>query len=187
MSTRGKSTRGITEATGIPWETWTARLDALGARRMSHAQIARHVAEQLTGVVANPGWWAQSVTVAYEQHTGARRPGQTGDGRFNVSAGRTLDGTADELLARWGALMDGSAGLAHADPPGTSATEKWRYWRVRLADGSRVSVNITAKDTAGDTTGDPGRCTVSVAHAGLASPADVEHWRAFWRDRLREL
>ena len=97
---------------------------------------------------------------------------------FRASAG---------LLARWGALMDGSAGLAHADPPGTSATEKWRYWRVRLADGSRVSVNITAKDTAGDTTGDPGRCTVSVAHAGLASPADVEHWRAFWRDRLREL
>jgi hypothetical protein len=179
MSTRGTSTRGIVEATGIPWETWTARLDALGARRMGHTQIARHLTEQLTGVVANPEWWAQSVTVAYEQHIGARRPGQAGDGRFNVSAGRTVDGAADDLLARWGALMAGDPGVACADPPSTSATEKWRYWRARLADGSRVSVNITTKGA--------GRCTVAVAHAGLASPEDVEPWRAFWKERLRGL
>jgi hypothetical protein len=150
---------------------------------MSHTQIAGHVTEQLTGVVANPEWWAQSVTVAYEQHIGARRPGQTGDGRFNVSAGRTVEGTADDLLTRWAALMAGDPGVAYADPPSTSTTEKWRYWRARLADGSRVSVNITAKDAAGGA----GRCTVAVAHAGLASPGDVEGWRAFWKDRLREL
>ncbi|KLU08125.1 hypothetical protein [Kocuria sp. SM24M-10] len=182
MSTRGTSTRGITEATGIPWETWTARLEAHGARRMSHAQIAGHLAEQLDGVVANPGWWAQQITVAYEQHIGARRPGQAGDGSWAVSAGRTVPGTADEVLARWEDLMGGAAevaGVASEGPPGTSATGTWRYWRVRLVDGSRVTVHLRAKDDD--------RCTVGVSHTGLASPEDVEHRRAFWKERLREL
>jgi len=182
MSTRGTSTGGIAAATGIPWETWTARLEELGARRMGHAEIARHVAGQLAGVVANHEWWAQAVTVAYEQHVGARRPGQTGDGRFNVSAGRTVDGSLDEALACWSAVMAGrsdAAGVAFADEPSTSATEKWRYWRVRLADGTRVSVNVGTRG--------PGRSGVAVAHAGLAAAEDVEPWRAFWKGRLREL
>lgn len=181
-STKGTSTRGIAEATGIPWATWTARLDALGARRMSHAGIARHVARELEGVVANPGWWAQAVTVAYEQHTGARHPGQTGDGRFNVSASRTVPGTPEEALARWSAVMargTEAAGVPFAEEPTTSATEKWRYWRVRLADGTRVSVSVGAKG--------PGRAAVAVAHAGLASEEGVEPWRTWWKDRLREL
>ncbi|MUN64728.1 hypothetical protein GMA12_16540 [Kocuria sediminis] len=182
MSTRGTSTRGITEATGTPWETWTARLDAHGARRMSHGRIAQYLAEQLDGVVENPGWWAQQITVAYEQHTGARRPGQAGDGSWAVSAGRTVPGTPDEVLARWDALMGAApevAGVAPEGRPGTSATETWRYWRMRLVDGSRVAVHIRAKDA--------GRCTVGVSHSGLASPEDVEHRRAFWKERLHEL
>ena len=182
MSTRGTSTRGIAEATGTPWDTWTARLDAHGARRMSHARIARHLTEQLDGVVANPGWWAQQITVAYEQHIGTRRPGQAGDGSWAVSAGRTVPGTADEVLAHWDALMGRApevAGVAPEGRPGTSATAEWRYWRVRLVDGSRVAVHIRAKDA--------GRCTVGVSHSGLASPEDVEHRRAFWKERLHEL
>jgi len=31
MSTRSTSTAGIARATGVPWETWTARLDELNA------------------------------------------------------------------------------------------------------------------------------------------------------------
>ncbi|MFC6259176.1 hypothetical protein ACFP5Z_19190, partial [Kocuria oceani] len=99
-----------------------------------------------------------------------------------VSAGRTVPGTADEVLARWEDLMGGAAevaGVASEGPPGTSATGTWRYWRVRLVDGSRVTVHLRAKDDD--------RCTVGVSHTGLASPEDVEHRRAFWKERLREL
>jgi len=182
MSTRGTSTRGIAEATGIPWETWVRQLDEAGARSKPHAEIARHVAGRLDGAVDNHEWWAQSVTVAYEQHVGARRPGQAGDGSFNVSASRSLPGTPDDALGRWCASMAGAtaaAGVPFAAEPTVSSTQKWRYWRVRLADGSRVSVNIGRKD--GD------RASVSVAHAGLASAGDVEPWRVFWKERLAAL
>ena len=182
MSTRGTSTQGIARATGIPWETWTARLDALGARQMSHAQIARHVAEQLDGVVENNEWWAQSVTVAYEQHSGVRRPGQAGDGSFGVSTSRTLPGTRDEVLARWCELMAGCSdldGVLLGQAPTTAVTEKWRYWRARPTDGTRVAVTI------GDKGG--GRTTIGVSHTGLVSPEDGERWRAYWKDRLNAL
>lgn len=182
MSTRGTSTAGIARATGVPWETWTARLDELGARAMGHAEVARRVAEQLEGVVENHEWWAQSVAVAYEQHTGARRPGQAGDGTFGASASRTVAGTPDEALARWAALMAGRTevgGVPFQQPPTTAATEKWRYWRVRLADGTRVSANIGAKGG--------GRATVALAHTGLDSPDDVARWRAAWKDLLAAL
>lgn len=182
MSTRGTSTAGIARATGVPWETWTARLDELGAPAMSHAEIARRVAEQLEGVVENHEWWAQSVTVAYEQHTGVRRPGQAGDGTFGASASRTVAGTPDEALARWAALMAGRTevgGVAFQQPPTTAATEKWRYWRVRLADGTRVSATI------GDKAG--GRATVALTHTGLGSAEDVARWRAAWKDLLAAL
>lgn len=182
MGTRGTSTAGIARATGIPWETWTARLEELGARTMSHAELARRVAEQLDGVVENHEWWAQSVTVAWEQHTGARRPGQSGDGTFGAGASRTVSGTPDEALARWSELMAGRTevgGVALRQPPTTAATEKWRYWRARLADGTRVAATIGAK--GGD------RATVAVAHTGLASADDVARWRTVWKDLLAAL
>lgn len=182
MSTRGTSTAGIARATGVPWEVWTRRLDELGARGMEHAELARHVARELHGVVPNHEWWAQAVTVAYEQHTGAREPGQSRDGSFAVSAGRTVPGTREDALERWGALMAESStvgGVPLDQPPTTSTTGKWCYWRARLADGTRVSVTI------GDKAGE--RATIGVAHTGLGLPEDVERWRAVWRDRLRAL
>ncbi|MFF0991037.1 hypothetical protein [Kocuria nitroreducens] len=182
MSTRGTSTASIARATGIPWEAWTARLDELGARAMSHAEVARRVAEQLEGTVENPEWWAQSVAVAWEQHTGARRPGQAGDGSFGASASRTVAGTPDEALTRWTALMAGRTavgGVPFQQPPTTAATEKWRYWRVRLDDGTRVSASIGDKGS--------GRATVALAHTGLASADDVARWRSTWKDLLAAL
>ncbi|MFI7483594.1 hypothetical protein ACH9EU_14410 [Kocuria sp. M1R5S2] len=182
MTTRGTSTAGIARATGIPWEDWTARLDGIGAREMSHAEIARHAAGWLEGVVDNHEWWGQSVAVAYEQHTGARRPGQAGDGSFGVSASRTVSGSRDDALGRWCALMagaDGVEGVPFEQEPVTAATEKWRYWRARLADGTRITV------TVGDKGG--GRTTVGVAHTGLASAEDAERWRPVWKERLRGL
>lgn len=182
MSTRGISTEGIARATGVPWETWTARLEELGARAMSHAEVARRVAEQLDGVVENHEWWGQSVAVAWEQHTGARRPGQAADGSFGLSASRTVAGTPDEALARWAELMAERTevrGVPFRQPPTTAATERWRYWRVRLADGTRVAATIGAR---GD-----GRATVALTHQGLASADDVARWRTTWRDLLARL
>ncbi len=54
-----------------------------------------------------------------------------------------------------------------------SLTDKWRYWRCSLADGSRVSVGIGGKDT--------GKVVLGVGQETLVSSKAVERWGAFWK------
>jgi hypothetical protein len=56
------SDAAIQKSTGKTWDEWFPILDAWGAREKTHTEIARYVSEE-HGV---PGWWSQSVTVAYE-------------------------------------------------------------------------------------------------------------------------
>ena len=58
--------------TGKTWQEWFAVLDATGARAMDHKTIAAYLYQQLR----LPGWWAQMVTVAYEQARGRRQKHQ---------------------------------------------------------------------------------------------------------------
>ena len=58
--------------TGRVWDEWFALLDAWGGVERPHPEIARWL-NQEHGI---PGWWAQGVTVAYEQARGLRAPRQ---------------------------------------------------------------------------------------------------------------
>jgi hypothetical protein len=62
------SDAAIKKSTGKTWDEWFPILDAWGAREKTHTEIARYVSQE-HGV---PGWWSQSVTVAYEQERGMR-------------------------------------------------------------------------------------------------------------------
>ena len=98
--------------------------------------------------VENPGWWAQSVAVAYEQDTGRRVKGQVADGTFEVSATRTLPGTMDEVFESWLAHSQGLTeigGTQIADGPRETGTAKRRHWRIDLADGTRAAVSAEGK------------------------------------------
>jgi len=72
--------------TGRTWDDWFALLDAWGAAERPHPEIARWVA----GEHGVGGWWAQGVTVAYEQARGLRAPGQRRGGLFEVNASKTV-------------------------------------------------------------------------------------------------
>ncbi|WP_420750714.1 hypothetical protein [Rhodococcus sp. O3] len=173
----------IERSTSRPWEQWVRRLDELGAAELAHRDIAPHVQRELDSLgVANAGWWAQSVTVAYEQHIGRRVPGQQSDGTFSAAASRTVDGSPDDALAAWTALIGGRTRLADRDlagDPTTSTTPKWRYWRCTLDDGTRVEVTIGESG--------PGRSRIAVAHNRLPSPDSVDDAKAFWKSLLAEL
>ncbi|TPW72993.1 DUF4287 domain-containing protein [Schumannella sp. 10F1B-5-1] len=81
----------VRAATGRTPEEWFALLDAGQATTWGHTRIARRLVDE-HGV---DGWWAQNLTVRYEQARGLRRPGQKADGTFAASAGRTVaDGRA---------------------------------------------------------------------------------------------
>lgn len=77
----------VLHATGRSRDEWFALLDADGAQALTHKDVA-------TRLVAEHGvdpWWAQNVTVAYEQARGIRRPGQRQDGTYEASVTRTVD------------------------------------------------------------------------------------------------
>jgi hypothetical protein len=73
----------VAKATGRSADSWFERLDQWGAAQRTHTEIARWLAEQ-PGVSS---WWAQSVTVSYEQARGRRQRYQRPDG-FTALGGR---------------------------------------------------------------------------------------------------
>ena len=80
--------------TGRRHAEWFALLDAWGATEHGHTDIARWLSEQ-HGV---PGWWTQSITVAYERARGMRARHQMRDG-FSVGATMTVATTPEQALA----------------------------------------------------------------------------------------
>lgn len=190
-------------ATGRDAAGWVAWLDERGARELPHPDIATLAAAEIRALrgpledgakTSNPDWWAQHVTVHYEQHIGRRAVGQRCDGDWSASASKTVPGdmTAardafaahiDGVLADRGGLHPDADGLpvpADADPT-ISDTDTWRYWRVPLADGSRVTVNVQTKAPGKD---GAIKSTVAVNHDSLADEATRDRSRTFWRETL---
>lgn len=173
--TRPANTAAFAKATGRSWEQWLTFLEAIGARDLPHQEIAQRIFD--TGDAS--GWWSQGIAVAYEQHIGRRQPGQRTDGAFEVSVSRTVTGTLDDALAMWIDVMAGRDdvdGVALVGEPGVSRSDKWRYWRCALADGSRVTVTIGGKGE--------GKAAITVAQQKLDSAEDQQRWRAWWKGVL---
>lgn len=165
----------IEAGTGTALSTWTQRIEAAGGRELDHAAIARLLPERWE--VSE--WWAQAVTVAYEQVIGRRVVGQSCDGDFAASASRTVPGDPDAVRTRWDAFMSvarrAELGL---EQPRLSETARWRYWRAAADDGTRLSVNITAKDE--------GRSTLGIEHKGIETAVGREAWKTLWKTTLTD-
>lgn len=175
---RTMNIQALENGTGKAWAEIERYLAGIGADQLSHKEIAQRLNDD--GVAT--AWWAQSVTVAYEQQIGRRQPGQDCNGEYSVSVSKTVAGTMDEALAMWLELVGGAdsfSGIDISDGPDVNSTQKWRYWRCRLTDGSRVNVNIYEKAT--------GKSALGIQHERLESTVQVEHWRAFWKDYISPL
>src|SRR5690606_3567897 len=75
-------------ATGRTHAEWRELLEGAGALEWSHKQTAEWLVRE-HGV---DGWWAQGITVDFEQDRKGRLPGQQADGSFSVSKTRTIAG-----------------------------------------------------------------------------------------------
>jgi hypothetical protein len=168
----GSSRDGVGEesarqATGRERVEWFDLLDAAGAGEWTHAATAAW----LVGEHAVDPWWAQHLTVAYEQSRGIRAPGQRQDGSFEASVSRTvaldpvaaLQAIADVVAAELGAeplarntsarnptarfpLDGGEFVLAGSSPRGEGRSSISLTWG-RMPDGSRVAdVKTTMRD-----------------------------------------
>ncbi|WP_369254751.1 hypothetical protein [Geodermatophilus amargosae] len=139
----------VERATKRTWDEWLHFLDGIGAEDLDHGQIALQVYEELGESFGRRGWWAQSVTVAYEQHIGRRIPGQRSDGTFQCSVSRATTLGMAELMERWRAFADGDAAVQEVLAGGdvkVSGTDRRLTWRTRAVDGSSVVVTSEPKE-----------------------------------------
>ena len=167
----------IGESTGKSAEEWFALLEQAGARSMTHNQIWRWLAD--SGAM-EAGMAREEVVIAYEQHIGRREMGQSCDGDYRAAVTRTLTGTMDSALQRWRELAgDPLNGVALQAPPKVSSTEKFRYWRARLANGTRVDVTIYRRPDE--------KISLGIQHRPFSDRASADAWRAFWKDLAAQL
>jgi hypothetical protein len=119
------------------------------------------------------------VTVGYEQAIGRRETGQNCYGEFTANVTKTLAGDLDSALTAWQSRIAGVTEFRKvplAAEPRVSSTDKWRYWRASLADGSQVNVNIGVKA--------PGKVGLAVEHSKLADDETASAWKAYWKEFL---
>ena len=164
----------VRERTGRGWEEWFDLLDEWGAMDRSHAEIAKHLRDDL-GIA---GWYAQSITVAYERARGMRALHENAGG-FSITASKTVavpiealfDAFMDESIrSRW--LADDRLAVRTATRP--------RNARFDWGDGeTRVIVGFEAKGEV--------KSVVAMAHERLADAEEAERMKAMWRDAVAKL
>ncbi|AGF73785.1 hypothetical protein [Corynebacterium halotolerans] len=130
-------------------------------------------------------WWAQSISVEVERIIGRRRVGQTVTGSVSAGASKTVRGEWTEAFDSFVAFLSaGGRDLLPAEPldePRISETEKWRYWRAGLTDGSTVAI-----DCSDASTGEVRKTRLSVKHDKLGSLEQRDAIKAHWRGVLDE-
>ena len=139
--------KAVERATNRTWDEWLRYMDGIGASKLSHHEIATKVLEELDGKIDNLGWWAQSVTVAFEQYTGHRIPGQRPDGTFQTSVSKSTNLGMKDLMDTWvtfAASDNDVFGVIAADPR-VSGTEKRITWRAKARDSSEIRVTSEPK------------------------------------------
>lgn len=137
----------IEKATSQSWNDWLTYFDKIKAHNLSHKEIAAKVLPELEGKVKSPAWWAQSVTVAYEQHIGRRIPGQTSDGKFHTSLSKSTPLSMTDLMESWVKFTQNDKRMRDLNLQNirTSGTTNRLNWRAKSAAGSSITVSSEPK------------------------------------------
>jgi hypothetical protein len=164
----------VERATNRMWDEWVRFMDSIDAKNLSHHEIATKVLEELDGKIENIGWWAQSVTVAYEQYIERRVPGQRPDGKFQTSVSKATMLGMKELMDKWVAFAakDEAVLALVADEIRVSGTDKRITWRTKGHDGS--SIRVTSEPKKG------GTASIIVNHMELETEALNNEAKVTW-------
>lgn len=169
------SNEALLDRTGRGWAEWFALLDSWGATERTHTEIARWLRTEHQV----HSWWAQTLTIGYEQARGMRAPGQQSNGYYAASGSKTVAVAVDRAFAafadasvraQW--LPDVTIGVRTATAPKT--------FRADWADGStRIAVTFTPKSEV--------KAQVAVIHEKITDADTAAHLKTYWRERLAAL
>jgi hypothetical protein len=178
--TKASNIASIEKGTGRQWNEWVEFLTTSGAKTLSHLEISKLIESELQGVVDSPAWWAQSVTVAYEQAIGRRIPGQLANGLFELAVSKAVAKRRDVLFAQaveWFENQKTLDGREYSNPRQT-ITPKRSNWRCDFADGSKFAVTV-------EDNGEKSKLVLS--HTAVPTQNEAEQWKAYWASIAEEL
>lgn len=169
----GISNDAVKKATGRTWAQWLGILDDAGARDMPHKQIA----QLLHDTLSVGDWWAQMVTVGYEQSRGLRDKHQRPDG-YSISGSKTIAVSLPRLYNAWNNAAQRSKWLGTRITIRKATANK--SMRITWCDGkTNVEANFYAKGSS--------KAMVSVQHNKLADAAEAAKMKAWWATKLESL
>lgn len=166
------SDEAVRKNTGHDLGHWFKLLDKWGAKERTHSEIARWLSKEHSV----DGWWAQHLTVAYEQARGMRAPGQRSDGTYSVSASKTVNVPVDTLFEAFHDAGTRESWLGEFDldirtvRPSKSVTARWED------SSTRLTVSFEAKDA--------GKSQVALAHERIPDAKQADELKVFWRERM---
>lgn len=172
--TKPINTDSIAKATNKSWDDWVKDLDARGARQLSHKDLARQLYDELDGKLDNHGWWAQGITVAYEQHTGKRIPGQLANGLFEMAVSKTIQTSRSNLFPTVVSWFEAQGELDRREyvKPRSSQTPKRSSWRCDFVDGSKFAATVEDSDN---------KSKLVLSHTDIPTKQEADTWKEFWR------
>lgn len=170
VSAQKMSDEKLAAATGRKSADWHALLDAAGARDWKHPVIA----DWLRDVHGVESWWAQGITVGFEQAIGRRLPGQMADGSFAVSATKTVDGSRESVVKSAVDRLSAQFGKPASVTPGSRyATARWNS-----SDGTIVAAIAETK---------PGKTVVSLTWSKIQDGSTLDAAKTQLREALAGL
>ena len=170
----GTSDATIKAKTGCTWGRWVGALDYLGAKEMSHRDIAALVNKKYK----IDGWWAQTVTVGYERIKGLRARGQRRDGTYEATKSRTFDVPVKTLFEAWADASVRRRWLDGESVKVRTATAP-KSMRLGWSDGSIIAIGFEAKGKS--------KSSVAVQHTKLPDKETADRLKQYWSDRLDTL
>ena len=173
------SDAAVEAKTGKRWRQWFDRLDQAGARSWDHKTIAKSLHEDY-GLTF---WWAQTVTVGYEQAVGLRAKHEMPDG-YQIQRQRVAAVSDDTA---WRAIADPALRKLWVPEVAEAGLRRQRDEKRQLhldwdgfeSERGRILIGVLPKGES--------KCSVGVMHSKLTSAEAAEAAKAFWAERLDRL
>jgi hypothetical protein len=160
---------------GEPWSYWMEYMQSIGAKDLSHAEIAKKVDSKI-----NDSWWAQTITVAYEQQSGRRKPGQREDGTYEASTTKMINEEPEVLIEKWTKYVNNDISIKNklASEPKVSKTPKRHSWKAELKNSNKAFVAFEKMDS--------GKTQISVMEQRIKTENELKASKEFWKKSLKK-
>ncbi|MBA3758206.1 hypothetical protein H0X10_01060 [Candidatus Saccharibacteria bacterium] len=178
--TKAMNIASIEKATNKLWGQWVIELDDSGSRELSHSELARKLYDELDGKVESHGWWAQGITVAYEQHIGKRIPGQLANGLFELAISKAIPKPRDVVFSQVTEWLEQQVEFNGREQlkARSSTTPKRSNWRCDFSDKSKFAATVEGNDE---------KSKLVLSHTAVPSKTEADIWKVYWRNVANQL